>query len=105
MEDTRIKLHDVDMEYRKNLKWYSLPYQEIAQAYLRIEEARGKLCCGVASFETPFLVLKKKDGSLLKIEASSKEIVKEILAALEEKNAGIEIGYKKELSPPEIFIC
>ncbi|MBQ8597683.1 MAG: hypothetical protein IJ409_07845 [Lachnospiraceae bacterium] len=96
MEDTRLKLHEHDLEYRKNLKWYTLSYQEITQAYLRIEEARGKLCCGVASFETPFLVLKKKDDTLLKIEASSKEIVKEILAALEEKNAGIEIGFKKE---------
>ena len=95
MEDTRVKLHENDLEYRKNLKWYTLPYQEIAQAYLRIEEARGKMCCGVASFETPFLVLKKKDDSLLKIETSSKEIVKKILAALEEKNAGIDIGFKK----------
>lgn len=96
MEDTRLKLQECALEYRRNLKWYPLSYEEIVQAYLRIEEVRGKLCCGVASFETPFLVLKKKDDSLLKIEASSKEIVKEMLAALKEKNPDIEIGFKKE---------
>jgi hypothetical protein len=95
MEDTRIKLHEKEMEYRKNLKWYTLSYEEIKQAYLRIEEATGKLCCGVASFETPFLVLKLGDDELLKIEASSKEIVKEALAFLENKNPNIQIGYKK----------
>lgn len=96
MEDTRIKLHDKEFEYRKNLKWYTLSYDEIAQAYLRIEEVNSKICCGTASFETPFIVLKLKDERMLKIEASSKEAVKEMLAVLEEKNANIEIGYKKE---------
>lgn len=95
MEDTRIKLHDNGMEYRKNLKWHELSYEAITQAYLRIEESRGKLCCGVASFETPFLVLKIKEDEVLKIEASSKEVVKEILAVLQEKNPNMEIGYKK----------
>lgn len=96
MEDTRLKLHDSDMEYRKNLKWHTLSYEAIEQAYLRIEESRGKLCCGVASFEAPFLMLKLKDDDLLKIEASSKDIVKEMLSILQSKNPAIEIGYKKD---------
>ena len=95
MEDTRIKLNEQTLEYKKGFKWHMLSYQDIRQAYLRIEEARGKLCCGVAYFETYYLMLKKPDEELLKIEVSSKAIAKRILEVLKEKNSEIEIGLKK----------
>ena len=70
MEDTRIKLNEQELAYKKSLKWHMLSYQDIKQAYLSIEEARGKLCCGVALFETYYLMLKTVDEELLKIEVS-----------------------------------
>lgn len=95
MEDKKIKLLEQEVEYKKGLKWYKLPYSDIKQAYLRVEEVNGKLCCGVANFDMFFLVIKTKEEKLLKIEASSKEIVKEILEFLQEKNPEIEVGFKK----------
>lgn len=50
MEDKKIKLLEQEVEYKKGLKWYKLPYSDIKQAYLRVEEVNGKLCCGVANF-------------------------------------------------------
>ena len=96
MEDKRIKLHEQEIEYKKGLKWYKLPYSEIVQAYLRVEEVTGRLCCGVANFDMYFLVLKTSDGVLIKTEASSKDIVKEMLYVLKERNPDIEIGYKQQ---------
>lgn len=96
MEDKRIKLHEEEIEYKKGLKWYKLPYSEIVQAYLRVEEVTGRLCCGVANFDMCFLVLKTSDGVLIKTEASSKDIVKEMLDVLKERNPDIEIGYKQQ---------
>ena len=56
MEDKKIKLLEQEVEYKKGLKWYKLPYSDIKQAYLRVEEVNGKLCCGVANFDMFFLV-------------------------------------------------
>lgn len=96
MEDKKIKLDEQVLTYKKGLKWYPLPYQEITNAYLRIEEVNGRLCCGVASFDLHFLMLKTKSGELIKIECSSKEIVKNLLEELKQKNEEIVIGYTKD---------
>lgn len=95
MEDKKIKLNDQELIYKKGFKWQSLFYSEIVQAYLRIEEVNGRLCCGVASFDMYFLMIRTSSDELIKIEASSKEIVKEMLEELKQKNSTIEIGYKK----------
>ncbi|MGN0155798.1 MAG: hypothetical protein ACI39N_00985 [Lachnospiraceae bacterium] len=95
MDEKKIKLQEQEVEYKKGLKWCTLPYSDIKQAYLRVEEVNGKLCCGVANFDMYFLVLVTKAEETIKIEASSKEAVKELLDLLKEKNPDIEIGYKK----------
>lgn len=96
MEDKKIKLGEQELTYRRGIKWYTLPYEEITHAYLRIEEVKGRLCCGVASFDMHFLMLKTSAGELLKLEASSREIVKQMLDELKEKNPNVSIGFKKE---------
>lgn len=95
-EDKRIKLQEQALEYKRGFKWHVLPYSEITHAYLRIEEVRGRLCCGVANFDMHFLVVKTKEGEMIKIEASSQEAVKRMLKELEGRNPKIEIGYKKQ---------
>ena len=95
MEDKRIKLNEQELSYRRNLKWHTLPYTEITQAYLRIEEVKGKLCCSVANFDMYFLMLKTKSDELIKIEARSQDIVKQILDELKQKNPNIKIGFNK----------
>ena len=96
LEDKKIKLYDTSLTYKKGFKWNALPYTEIINAYLRIEEVNGRLCCGVASFDMHFLMLKTKSGELIKVEGSSKEIVKEILDVLSQKNSEIVIGFNKD---------
>lgn len=99
MEDKKIKIGDSVLTYKKGFKWQTLAISDIAQAYLRIEEVNGKLCCGVASFDMHFLMLKTKEDALLKLEASDRETVETMLQALKEKNPEIKIGYDKPDSP------
>lgn len=94
--DKKIRLDETLLTYKKGFKWITIPYKEITNAYLRIEEVNGRLCCGVASFDMHFLMLKTKSGELIKIEGSSTEIVKEILDVLSQKNSEIVIGFNKD---------
>lgn len=99
VEDRKIRLEEQFISYKKGLKWHTLPYEDISNAYLRIEEVNGRICCGVASFDMHFLMLKTSSGELIKVECSSKEIVKQLLDELSQKNnetINIVIGYKKE---------
>lgn len=95
MEDKKIKFGERELTYKRGFKWYTLPYEEITHAYLRIEEVKGRLCCGVANFDMHFLMLKTSAGELLKLEATSQEIVKQMLDELKEKNPNVSIGFKK----------
>lgn len=95
MEDRKIKFGEQELTYKRGFKWYALPYAEITDAYLRIEEVKGRLCCSVANFDMHFLMLKTSAGELLKLEASSQEIVKQMLDELKEKNPNVSIGFKK----------
>jgi hypothetical protein len=95
MTDKRIKINETTLEYKKGFKWYEIPYSDITQAYLRVEEVQGRLCCGVANFDLYFLMLKNKQNDLLKVETSSQEITKQMLEELSKKNPEIEIGYKR----------
>ena len=95
MEDKKIHLRDSVIEYKKAFKWYTLPYEAIRQAYLRIEEVNGRLCCAVASFDMFFLVLRTTEDELIKVEATSKDIVKQILEEIRKKNEKVKIGYRK----------
>lgn len=99
VEDKKIRLEEQFISYRKGLKWHTLRYEDIVNAYLRIEEVNGRICCGVASFDMHFLMLKTTSDELIKIECSTKEIVKQILDELSRKDEGtgkIIFGYKKD---------
>lgn len=96
MEDKKIRLLDDHIEYKKSFKWHILLYESVKQAYLRVEEVNGRLCCGVASFDMFFLMIKTADDELLKIEAASKDIVKQMLEEIKKKNDKVQIGYYKE---------
>ncbi len=94
IETKKIKLEETQLSYKKGFKWYAVPYNSITNAYMRIEEVKGRLCCGVADFDMHFLMLKTESG-LIKIELESKEIVKAILEKLHCRNPQIKIGYYK----------
>lgn len=95
ISDKKIRFTDQSIEYKKGFKWFSLPYTEIIQAYMRIEEVNSKMCCGTANFDMHFLMLKIRSGELLKIPVSSRTLTEQMLEKLRILKPEIEIGYKK----------
>lgn len=93
--DKKVRITEQSVEYRKAFKWHSLPYTEIMQAYMRIEEANSKVCCGTANFDMHFLMLKTHSDELLKIPVSSRVLTERMLESLHTINPEIKIGYKK----------
>ena len=73
-----------------------LPYDHIARAWLRQEEVNANLCCGRANFDQFFLMVRDRSGTVHKGEVLSKELGKEALALISERDPEVEIGYQKE---------
>ncbi len=96
MEDRKIRMKEQELTYKKGFKWHTLPYADIVQAYMRIEEVNGKMCCGVANFNMHFLMLRTRSGELLKMDATAREKVEQMLKELKQKNPEIKIGYEKK---------
>lgn len=96
LNQKKIRFTDTGISYRKGFKWVSLPYEQIGQAYMRVEEVNSRMCCGRANFDMHFLMLKTQAGELIKIGVLPCDQVKKMLEKLREANPQIEIGYKKE---------
>ena len=94
--DKKVHITDQTVEYKKGFKWLSLPCTEIIQAYMRIEEVNGKVCCGTANFDMHFLMLKTHSEELIKIPTSSRILTERMLESLRIISPHIEIGYKKD---------
>lgn len=73
-----------------------IPISDIMWAYRRQEMAEGKLCCGKAQFEIHKVILVTQEKQRFELAGIEKEQAKTILAALEQRNADIDIGYSKE---------
>lgn len=80
----------------KLLKQVYIPIEEIMWAYRRQEAVEGKLCCGKAKFEIHKVILVTKQRQRFELAGMGVEQAKGILAALEQQNAAIDIGYSKE---------
>ncbi|MDY3905865.1 MAG: DUF6709 family protein [Lawsonibacter sp.] len=78
-----------------------LPWGQILQAWLRQEEVNANLCCGRANFDQFFLMVRDRSGTVHKGEVLSKELGKEALALISERDPEVEIGYQKERQPAQ----
>ncbi len=94
LDNKKIRFTDTGVSYRKGFKWVSLPYEQIVQAYMRVEEVKSRMCCGVANFDMHFLMLRTRTGELIKIGVLPCDQVKQMLEKLREANPQIGIGYK-----------
>ena len=70
-----------------------LPIDRVEHAWLRQEEVKAKLCCGVANFDQFYLMIRDRDGTLHRGEVRSLEVGKEALSLLSLRNPDIRIGH------------
>lgn len=63
----KVKLGNDSIFWKKGLKWYVVPLDDVERAYRRVEEVNAKMCCGRADFDIQKLVLLLKDGAQLEL--------------------------------------
>ena len=61
----KVKIGQEYIFWKKGLRWYVVPADQIIRAYRRIEEVCTRCCCGPTNFDTQKLVLELKNGEVL----------------------------------------
>ena len=72
-----------------------MPYDQITRAYLRQEEVKAKLCCGIANFDQFYLMVEGSDGKLRKHQVTDKDAGKSALEHIARLNTNALIGFQK----------
>ncbi|MDO4960432.1 MAG: hypothetical protein Q4E57_01050 [Eubacteriales bacterium] len=93
LKDNKIILKDDSISIKKIINWFDISYTDIEHAYLRVEEVKAKMCCGVSHFDMIFLMLVMKDlKDPYKVPITKLDKGKEMLEIIREKNPEAKIG-------------
>lgn len=91
----KIRLARDGLFWRHGLGQYYVPLQGISRIFRRIQEVRGKLCCGAQNFNIEYLVLILPEGEELVLHIGD-DVKNRAEALLEHlKQAHPEIAYGK----------
>lgn len=101
----KVKLGPGVIFWKKGLRWYALPLDQVQRAYRQVEFVYGKMCCGRASFDIQRLILVLHNGTSLELVIGDNQIgdqTKRQAEALFQslKDAHPELEYGKETGDP-----
>ena len=71
--------------FRKGLRTYYIPYEDITRFYKRIEMIPAKMCCGRGDFEEASLVIRTEDKELDAIGLPDNRAAKILMDVLRQK--------------------
>ena len=94
-----VKFLEEGISYKKIIRWETIPYKHLVQAYRQVEDAKASLCCGQAHFEIHRVILVDQDGKQHAVELPDRETGVELLERLKEKEPSILIGKRREDGP------
>ena len=93
----KVQVGNLGIYYKEGFKTRYIPYIDSSQAFIRVQEVNGRMCCATAKFAYFKLIFIVNSREIM---AEMTENEKEIFACLDEikihapKN--LEIGYKKQ---------
>ena len=70
-----------------------IPYEWMDQAFIRVHEVDGKLCCGKATFYYYRLVFKHAGREFADIMSENEKLTDQCLAAIAKNGPSVKIGY------------
>ena len=73
-----------------------LPYEDVAQVYLRKEQVIARLCCGTADLSPVFVMVVGKDGQVYKTEIRDQDSGKAFLEYVSMAAPHVKIGYHRQ---------
>ena len=91
----KLKLGEKCLYIAHTLYTEYIPYEAIERAYRRVEDVRGKLCCGVTTYEIHHLVM-VMGGKEVKVLLESEDAARKALERIAEKNPQVQIGYHEK---------
>ena len=88
----RIRIGDLGVYYPSGFRTKFIAFDELEQAFIRIHEVDGKLCCGKATFYYYRLVLVVNGKENTDIMSENEGMMDQALAAIARKSPGTKIG-------------
>lgn len=79
-----IKLGTEYLYWKPMFRWHFIPLSRVQRIFRRVQDVRGRLCCGGRSFRIEWLVLVLQDGSELQlhigddVEAAAKKLLESL---------------------------
>lgn len=73
-----------------------LTWGELSRAFLRVQEVNAKMCCGRASFDMPYLILRTKDGTEFSASFSERRDADRALDAVKRFAPELPTGFVRE---------
>ncbi len=69
-----------------------IPYNEVEQAFIRVQEVNGRMCCGKAVFHYFRLVLRHGGKEITDIMSENEKLMDDALAAIAKNAPQLKIG-------------
>ena len=79
--------------YRDGLRRYCVPYARMERAFIRVQQVRGRMCCGQADFLYYRLVIVVDGGEIDRILSEDGPAMDEALAAIQRAAPQVSIGF------------
>ena len=92
----KLRVGDLAVYYRDGFRVKAVPYSRMERAFIRVQQVRGRMCCGEAAFfyyRLVFLV----DGKEIADSMSEDEAAMDAaLARLHERAPEVPVGFEKK---------
>ena len=88
----RVRVGRLGVYYRDGFKIRFLAYDRLERAFIRVQEVRGRLCCGQANFAYYRLVLVSGGKEYQDVMSEKEAIMDQALAAIAAAAPGLPIG-------------
>lgn len=91
----RLRVGDLAVYYRDGFRIKAVPYSRMERAFIRVQQVRGRMCCGETAF-LYFRIVFLVDGKEIADNMSENEKAMDAaLARIHEKAPQVPVGFEK----------
>ena len=91
----KVRVGDLGVYFRDGLKTRYIPYDYLERVFIRIQEVRGKMCCGQTIFAYYRLVFVHEGKEYADVISESEKAMDEALALIAQKAPDLAIGFEE----------
>lgn len=88
----KLRVGKLAVYYRDGFKLRAFPYEQLEQAFIRVQEVRGRMCCGQANFAYFRLILVSGGKEYDNYLSENEKLMDAALSAIAQAAPGLKIG-------------